>query len=328
MDEINRFESQTQTTLEGIPSSVQRLYDWLVAPLEEHLSNEQLIIAPHSILHYVPFAALHDGEQYLIEQYTLTELSSASILPFVQAKRKDNVAQPLILGDADGSLPNARQEAEAIAARLHGVAYVGNQAQEQLVWEQGPNAGIIHLSTHGIYNPLAPAFSRVLLAPDAEKQYDGFLELHEVYNLDLQQADLVVLSACQTNLGEQSGGDEIIGLTRAFIYAGTPSVMATLWSVEDKATKELMVAFYSYLDKGYSKGEALRQAQIDVLQNPDTAHPYFWAGFVLTGDGGVSTRQEPWAWWTMVLVVVGGMICVGGGAYVYWKRRQTDLMMA
>jgi hypothetical protein len=81
-------------------------------------------------------------------------------------------------------------------------------------------------------------------------------------------------------------GSEIESLERAFIYAGAPSVIATLWSVEDAATKDLMVAFYRYLDKGYTKGEALRQAQIDVLRDPGTAHPYYWAGFVLTGDAG------------------------------------------
>jgi CHAT domain-containing protein len=128
-----------------------------------------------------------------------------------------------------------------------------------------------------------------LLAAGTEEEHDGVLEVHEVYNLDLSNTALVVLSACETRLGERSAGDEIVGLNRAFIYAGTPSVVASLWSVEDEATMELMVAFYDYLEnQGYTKGEALRQAQIDALQNPDTAHPYYWAGFVLTGDAGES----------------------------------------
>jgi CHAT domain-containing protein len=111
------------------------------------------------------------------------------------------------------------------------------------------------------------------------------LEVREVYGLDLSNADLVVLSACETNLGELSAGDEIVGLNRAFIYAGSPSILASLWSVEDEAMKDLMVAFYSYLDGGHTKGEALRRAQTDMRKNPRTASPYYWAGFVLTGGG-------------------------------------------
>lgn len=181
----------------------------------------------------------------------------------------------------------------------------------------------------------------MLLAPDAEEKHDGYLEVHEVYNLDLHSADLVVLSACQTNLGERSAGDEIIGLNRTFIYAGTPSVLATLWSVEDAATKDLMVAFYSYLNEGYAKGEALRQAQMDVLRNPETAHPYYWAGFVLTGDVGegqfveeaeeVGTTEdaevEPtgapgrtWLWVGGVALLVA---VAGGGVWMIGKRSKS-----
>ena len=100
--------------------------------------------------------------------------------------------------------------------------------------------------------------------------------------------DLVMLSICETRLGNlMSAEDEIVGLNRASVYGGTPSVVASLWSVEDEATMELMVAFYDYLENGgYSKGEALRQAQLDLLGSPATAHPYYWAGFVLTGDVG------------------------------------------
>jgi hypothetical protein len=159
-----------------------------------------------------------------------------------------------------------------------------------------------------------------------------------VYNLDLNNTNLVVLSACQTNLGERSAGDEIVGLNRAFIYAGTPSVMATLWSVEDAATRELMVAFYRYLkDEGYTKGEALRQAQIDVLQNPDTAHPYYWAGFVLTGDAGPMGKvQRPSPFptgiskWLLVLGSSGGcctctllVVLLGLSAGIWaWRKKQ------
>ena len=121
--------------------------------------------------------------------------------------------------------------------------------------------------------------------------YDGWLTVGEVYGLDLSQADLVVLSACQTNLGELSAGDELVGLTRAFFFAGTPTVVASLWSVEDEATALLMERFYTHLRDGTGKAEALRQAQLEVRE--EHPNPYYWAGFVLSGDGGKMGDIQP-----------------------------------
>jgi CHAT domain-containing protein len=291
-----QFFTETQTTLQGIPTSLQTLYDTLLAPVEPHLTTEQILIAPHDVLHYVPFAALHDGGQYFIERHTLTKIPSASVLPFILKKvtREESGGPPLILGDPDGSLPFGRQEAQTIAELYNTTAYVGSKAMEKIFWEKASDAGVLHLSTHGVYNPNAPIFSRVLLTTTTTNEQDGILEVHEIYNLDLSNADLAVLSACQTNLGKRSAGDEIVGLTRAFIYAGVPSVVSTLWNVEDEATSDLMVAFYGYLQDGLPKAEALRQAQLDLLEEPDTAHPFYWAGFVLSGDGRAQTRiREP-----------------------------------
>jgi hypothetical protein len=108
--------------------------------------------------------------------------------------------------------------------------------------------------------------------------------VHEVYGLDLKNADLVVLSACETQLGELSAGDGLVGLTRAFFFAGTPSVAATLWSVDDRPTGMLMERFYTYLREGMGKAKALRQAQLDV--RAEYPNPYFWSAFVLSGDPG------------------------------------------
>ena len=119
-----------------------------------------------------------------------------------------------------------------------------------------------------------------MLAPDDKN--DGALELHEVYQLDLAKTDLVVLSACETSRGQLSAGDDIIGLNRAFIYAGAPTVIASLWTVDDEATRVLMIAFYGYLKQGFGKAAALTQAQLDLRKQ--FPHPYYWAAFVLTGD--------------------------------------------
>src|SRR6202011_4149055 len=122
---------------------------------------------------------------------------------------------------------------------------VGKDATEQAFRDQAGNNNLVHIAAHGQLNTGSPLFSKVVLAPDAAGKQDGSLEVHEVYELDLKKTELVVLSACQTSLGAQSKGDDIVGLNRAFIYAGTPSVIASLWSVDDQATSQLMTSFYT-----------------------------------------------------------------------------------
>jgi tetratricopeptide (TPR) repeat protein len=281
------------------PDSAITLYGWLIEPLKEHLNTPHLAVIPHSVLHYLPFAALTDGARYLVDDYVLTTLPSASALPFIQENTGRELSNPLILGnptigefdatasfatERDGldSLPFAEQEAKVIAA-LYGVEpLLGKEATEGKVREGSGEAGILHLAAHGFYSPIAPLSSLIALAPDEAN--DGWLTVGEVYGLDLSQADLVVLSACQTNLGELSAGDELVGLTRAFIFAGTPTVVASLWSVEDESTALLMERFYTHLREGMAKAEALRQAQLEVREQ--YPNPYYWAGFVLSGDGG------------------------------------------
>ena len=131
-------------------------------------------------------------------------------------------------------------------------------------------------------NNQMPQFARIMLARgDVD---EGSLNLHQVYSLDLRNTDLVVLSGCQSQLGRQSRGDDVVGLNRAFMYAGASSVIASLWSVDDEATQHLMTAFYRYLRQGLNKAASLRAAQRDMrLKYPN---PYYWAAFVLTGDPG------------------------------------------
>ncbi len=142
----------------------------------------------------------------------------------------------------------------------------------------------------------------------SDKENDGVLEVHEVYEMDLTQTDLVVLSACETKLGKRSRGDDIIGLNRAFIYAGASSVIATLWKVNDRATKDFMIAFYKQLKHGKSKAEALRTAQRKIRAT--YPHPYYWAGFVLTGDPGITTAQVPWLNVMIIVLIVGGILAM------------------
>ena len=180
----------------------------------------------------------------------------------------------------------ADEEAQTIAGLYGAQPLVGRAATETAFKARAGGHGILHLAAHGQLNEGAPLFSRIFLEPDG--QNDGSLTVQEVYELDLRQADLVVLSACETQLGAQSRGDDVVGLNRAFIYAGSPTVVASLWAVNDPATAALMTSFYRYLRQGLSKAEALQAAQVEIrAQFP---HPYYWAAFVLTGDPGTPPR--------------------------------------
>ncbi|HKI06078.1 MAG TPA: CHAT domain-containing protein [Thermoanaerobaculia bacterium] len=259
------------------------LYRDLLAPLASHIRHRNVVIVPHGVLHFLPFAALWEekGRRYLGDTYTLSFSPSATALKFARARTAVPAGPVLIAGDPDGSLPYAAEEARAVA-RLYGAEpLVGSAATEGAVAARAGEAGILHLAAHATLNPVNPLFTRVELAPD--EGHDGSLEMHEVFGLDLSKTGLVVLSACGTQMGRLSAGDEIEGLTRAFLYAGTPAVMASLWNVDDESTALLMERFYTHLRKGKERAEALRRAQAETRRK--FPHPYHWAAFVLTGDG-------------------------------------------
>ncbi len=141
----------------------------------------------------------------------------------------------------------------------------------------------IHLACHGL---LSEDFQSLVLSqlPPGKSKEDGYLTLNEIMNCDYN-AKLVVLSACQTGSGKMEKGEGVTGLTRAVMYAGTPAVVASLWDVDDTATKELMIRFYkNMLEQNMTKQEALRTAKLDLLENPAYASPLFWSAFVLYGE--------------------------------------------
>lgn len=142
----------------------------------------------------------------------------------------------------------------------------------------------LHFSTHGILDEQYPARSAIVLTLDGDPAEDGYLQMHEVFNLNLS-ADLVVLSACQTGLGQLVKGEGIIGISRAFFYAGASSILVSLWHVDDKTTAEFMVNFYQNLEAGMSKSQALQQVKTQFISRADReCHPFYWAPFVLTGN--------------------------------------------
>ena len=260
------------------------LYSQLIEPLRPYIQHDNLIIVPHGVLHYLPFAALwnNDTGRYLIEDYAISYAPSASSLKFIQQNRNPNETRALLLGNPDGSLPHAEAEVSAISTLYNTVPLTRTMATETLVVSQSQQSDVLHLAAHANYTFTAPLSTTVALAADA--QNDGNLTVSEVFGLDLAEANLVVLSACKTALGEQSRGDEITGLTRAFLYAGTPSLVTTLWNVDDVAATPLMTSFHQHLNEGQSPTAALRTAQLAALRDGRWPSPYYWAPYSLHGD--------------------------------------------
>lgn len=203
-------------------------------------------------------------------------------------------------------LPESRREVQHVA-RLYPAGeadvFLGEQATEENVklGDRSSQYRFVHFAVHGLLNENKPQYSGLVLSlPNGENakpgnldpknnshgrsdREDGLLQVYEIFNLKLN-ADLVVLSGCETGLGKETKGEGLVGLTQAFFYAGTPSLAVSLWKVQDRSTAELMVSFYRHLrNPSLTKSQALQRAQLEMIKSRDFAHPYYWAGFVLVG---------------------------------------------
>ncbi len=273
---------------------LNKLYNLLVKPISELLSPavSHITIVPYGPLHNLPFHALYDGSQYLVERYQVNYLPASSLLLHLKSREDERIAasghrettlkSPLILGYSEnGHLQRVHDEAVAIASLLQGRCYLDGDATIERLIEQAPDSPIIHLATHGQNRLDAPNFSYVRLA-------DGQLNAIDAFSMDLKECEMVTLSGCETGLALSGGGDEQLGLGRAFLAAGATSLVMSLWPVEDNATNELMQSFYQNLLKGESKAQSLQSAQCGLLHSASQGytHPYFWAAFRLVGDVG------------------------------------------
>jgi CHAT domain-containing protein/Tfp pilus assembly protein PilF len=290
--EVEGFR-QFPTLSDSAPVEMKRLHKQLIAPVSKYVKTPIAAIIPHGVLNYLPFAALTDGRRYFGEEHVVYYLPSANVLPFIQKASRQTQKQPagnpimVIAQSRVVGLPPllyADEEAGAVANLFH-TTTLGKVSKATFLKQSG-DYSILHIAAHGELDSVNPLFSRIWLAPDDSD--GGALTVHEVYDMDLQKTSMVVLSACETQLGAQSKGDDITGLNRAFIYAGTPTVVASLWTVDDQATGLLMRSFYTHLRSGMGKAEALRAAQSEMRQR--YPNPYYWAAFVLTGDAGPANR--------------------------------------
>lgn len=298
------------------------LYEVLIGPAEPYLTKKSnLIIIPDDILNYLPFEVLLTGKPdgtakklysdlpYLIIKYPVSYVQSASVLNSIISNQSERMkvksADKKLIAFGDpvydkeyspktpggqnfSNLDFSMQEIEKIADCFkegNAVIFAGDSATEDRV--KGTDFGrfnYLHFATHGYINEAEPDLSSLVLTRDSISAEDGLLQSSEIFDLHLN-ANLVVLSACQTGLGRLVRGEGMIGLTRAFMYAGTPSVLASLWSVSDMSTATLMGDFYTNLIPGkLDKADALRRAKLACIGDNQFAHPFYWASFVMIGD--------------------------------------------
>ncbi|MBD2327351.1 CHAT domain-containing protein [Alkalinema sp. FACHB-956] len=304
---ISTAPTTTRSTTQP-ETDLQRLYQALVAPIVADLPtdpNQRVTFLPQGELFFVPFPALKDEQgQYLIEKHMISTAPSIQTLQLTreQAKKVQVNGNPLVVGDPkmpffEGApltnLPGARQEAIAIAKLLNTQPLIGEQATKSTVLNQMKSASMIHLATHGLLNQNKDKVpGAIALAPSGSD--DGFLTSSEIFDLKLN-AHLAVLSACDTGRGDIKG-DGVIGLSRSLIAAGVPSVVVSLWAVNDQSTSVFMSHFYRNLTINPNKAQALRQAMLDTMKQ--YPKPRDWAAFTLIGE---SDRQQ-----TAVGIVNGG----------------------
>lgn len=307
-DQLRFSSKKVQSTI----SNLQELHQLLIQPIEDLLPKnpqDHVVFIPQESLFLVPFVALQNAQgQYLIEKHTIftassiqhLELSGQLLQKNQQTHRTDSLIvgvprKSVILGNPApmpkimsrngtlqqlADLTGAEDEAKAIAQLLNTQAFLGNQATKKLVLTQLSQAKIIHLATHGLLDDLGTGIPGALAFAPSEKD-NGLLTSSEIFDLKLN-AELVVLSACNTGLGKLTG-DGVIGLSRAFLSAGVPSIIVSLWSVNDISTAFLMTQFYQNWQGGkMDKAQALRQAMLATLQKYPS--PSNWAGFTLIGE--------------------------------------------
>lgn len=288
----------------------ERLFQELLGRIPEYREKPDLIVVPDGKLHLLPFSALADGGKYVLTSHVVSVSPSGTVSDMLthRASRSASGDLPYVgvaawISKAPASnllatitraisgperaqlvaLPESRNEVETIGGDLPkpSTILLGGQATETAFKQLPLNQySVIHLALHGYADPEFPDRSALVFAPEARATDDGLLQVREIRRLPIN-ASLVTLSACDTGVGPV-GEEGVANIVNAFIEAGAHSVVSTLWKLEDHATSQLMISFYGYLAHGDNKAEALRKAQIELVNSGDP--PYFWAGFELDGD--------------------------------------------
>ena len=302
----------------ALEEQAARLGELLLGPVSEPLRRaERLLVVPDGVLNVAPLSALRTGGRYLVETVAVQVIPSVTLSNELARRTQEPLPTSGVVGFGEPAYPHAssagparpsvplrsavlgalrldplpagRRELRALAELSPASAriFLGPEATEERAKAVDRGARVVHFATHGFVDDALPLESGLVLSipprPE-EASENGLLQAWEVFEQVRLDADLVTLSACQTGLGREVGGEGLMGLIWAFQYAGARSVLASLWAVNDEATGDLMERFYRNLRAGRSRSESLRQAQLGLMRTPATSAPFFWAPFQISGD--------------------------------------------
>jgi len=333
-------------------NSARNLYKVLLEPFKNEIAGKDLIIVPDGQLLYIPFDVLLTNDPtnkgldfrslpYLIKDHAINYSPSATIVfgrkekhqqqsvdlaAFAPTYDKNHQYKNLVYDHPDSvmtlfPIPGALEEVKRVSTIYKGKVLIGRMASEAMFKSEAPNYNILHLSAHTIIDNANPMYSKLAFTPDMDKKDDGLLNTYELFNMNLN-AELAILSACNTGSGQLRAGEGILSIARGFFYAGVPSVVMTLWSVEDNSSAELMELFYKHLTEGLPKDEALRQAKLDYLKQSDqlTSFPYYWAGYVNFGDNApleISKNK-----YLNYILILSALVLILASFYFIKKKRK------
>ncbi len=312
----NNFSEHGYDEFNQYQESSLYIYNQLLKPFENKIKHKNLIIVPDGKLAYLPFEVLiseknsYDRINYKDLPYLLYnhQFSYSYSAQFLMDNKKQKTAIKKLAAFAPtynniNSLPEnyssfrqeyreklfplkgIKVEVETIAKLLNGDSYIGNEANEKTFKEIAADYDILHLAMHTIMDDTNPMYSKMAFTQHVDSTEDGFLNTYELYNMHLNSR-MAVLSSCNSGSGKLHRGEGVMSMARGFIYSGCPSIIMTLWTVEDKSGVKLMTKFYEKLLNGKSKSDALQESKIDFIQNADQlkSHPYFWSGYVVIGN--------------------------------------------
>ncbi len=302
-----------KSDIQKIAISGKGLFDKLVSPFVNDIKYSNLVIMPDGPLNYLPFGTLNTSENgiaYLVEKGPIAYVNSASLLKQLSGRSTKSTDLLAVAPSFDGvnvtpgktreallPLVHNRKEVSEILAFFDGQSLLGSKGSLQN-FKQASNKqfGILHLATHAVFDDTNPEYSYLAFTPN--KDQDFLLYVRDLYNVQLQ-AELVTLSACETGIGELRKGEGFIGLARGFYYSGAISIASTLWKVNDASSAELMSLFYKNMADGNPKDMALQMAKLEFLKNNDQndrVHPYYWSGFVISGNTRPLGARSSWTW--------------------------------
>jgi CHAT domain-containing protein len=342
------IESYAMSDFNAFVKSSHEIYKALIKPLEVIIDDYKLIIIPDNQLGYLPFEVLltHDKTSgnldfkqlpYLIKTNPVSYAYSATLMQKKQSTKVRSNGKIFAIAPSYEPRSNTRSasaarhnellpipwaidEAKSLIRSFRGLALTGSKATESNFKEKAPDYQILHMAMHTLIDNNNPLFSKLVFSLEPDSINDGYLNTYELFSLELN-ADLAVLSACQTGDGRLQRGEGIMSMARGFFYAGVPGIIMTLWEVDDHSSSELVKLFYKHLATGTHKNIALQAAKLEYLNAADRlkAHPHYWAGFVNIGNTEPVLLKSARSTWLFIIPLI---LLIALAVYLWSRKRR------